>query len=559
MAVTIVDRRTTVTTAENTTGWTGAGFGVQSGDVAEGTNAVANALNIANGPTYFTGTSVNLSNTLVYVYAFNNALQNAWTAAIPPIGLLIGDGTNRIAFKMAGADRKVFSHSDGPTNWQSLVLDGGVASTQNTAGLTFAQAGSFGALNLNAITQFGAHFQTLSKALGGGYNVSVDIIRHGNNGLYIIDGSVANPGVCTNISTEDRSTAANAAHGMFREYAPTAFGVQGPITFGSPTASSYFDDSGVVIVFEDRDIADGKYYFDVMGNPTSNNQFRLRDSTITKAGPNLTVGVRTEVNYLEFQSVSFVSLGSSINFPHDSNSGAGRTHIVNNCTFVGCGTIHPGNVTFANNAISGSISSIAVILDSDEGQVGSENWSDLSFISGGTGHAVGIVTTGTFSFIGFTYNGYSTTDGTTGTEAIFNASGGAVTINVTGGEAPPSVYNFGASTTNIVATATVNINGLPNTVGLANSTEIRIYDRSQINSTLGITTTEFTGVGTENHTTETYSFVVGLGATFDLRVHNLDYVPLFLSNQNANNNPTNIPVSLNRDRVYRDDTPPSGE
>jgi hypothetical protein len=556
MAVTIVDRRTTVTTAENTTNWTGAGFGVQSTDVAEGTNAVAAALNIASGPVYFTsGTSVNLSNTLVYVYASNNAIQPEWNVTIPPLGLLIGDGTNRIAFRMSGSDKRSFSHSDGPTSWQSLVVDGSTITQLNTDGLVYVQNGSLGALNSSAITQFGAQFQTLSKAIGGGYNVTVDIIRYGNDGIYVIGGSVSDPGTCLNIATSDRSRSANTAHGLFREYAPTAFGVQGPLTFGE-SGNSYFSDRGVVIVYEDRYVADGKYYFDVAGTNAQNNQFRLRDSTITTAGPSLTVRIKNDVNYCEFNNVSFVSLGSTISFPYDTNPGAGRTHITNNCTFTECSTVDPGSIVFQNNTISGSISSISVLINSINGP---NNWSDLSFNSSGSGHAIGIASAGTFEFINFNYNGYATSNGSTGNEAIFNYSGGEVTINVTGGQTPPSVYNFGSSTTNIISTANVNILGLPNTVGLANSTEIRVYDRSQINPNIGFTTTEFVGVGTENHTSEVYSFTVGLGATFDLRILNLDYIPFFLSNQSADNNPTNIPVSLVKDRVYDDETPPSGE
>ena len=134
-----------------------------------------------------------------------------------------------------------------------------------------------------------------------------------------------------------------------------------------------------------------------------------------------------------------------------------------------------------------------------------------------------------------------------------------VGYGATGGDTP-SVRNVGSgSTTQVNSNVTVNINGLPNTVGAANSTEIRVHDRSQIDGTLGITTTEFAGVGTENHTSTTYTFSVSAGSTFDVRVVNLDYIPLFLSNQTASTDPTNIPVDLKLDRVYFDDTPPSGD
>ena len=573
MAVVIVDRRTVVDTSDTTTGWTGNGFGVQNTDVAEGSGANAESINISSGSMYYTaGASVDLSNTLVYVFGFNNALQDTWDSSPPPVGILIGDGTDRIAFNMAGSNKKVFAHSDGPVNWQSLVLDGSKASELNTAGLTFADSGSFVALNLSAITQFGCYFETLSKALGGGYNVSVDIIRYGNDGLYILGGSASNPGVCTNIAEGDRSIASLDAHGIFREYAPTAFGVQGPLTFGGEGSqtTSYFEDTGVVIVFEDRDISNDKYYFNIAGLSTTTNYFKLSDSTITTAGPFVNCGMgSTSIDYLEFDAVSFVGLGGSITFPSDTNTGAGRTHIVNGCSFNQCREIFPKSVVFTNNVISGygftfvGVTTAAVIIDEDANV---SNWSDLSFTSSGSGHAIGITTTGTYNFTNISFSGYSGTpgsnlvpnSGSTGA-AVYNNSGGIVTINVSGGTSP-SVRNGVGSTTNVIASATVNITGLPVlTPGTDPGTEIRVFDRSTGISTgpnrpgdsgivAGISTAEI--AGTENHYTSTFSFSVGLGATFDVRILNERYVPLFLENRAADTDPTNIPVDLKIDRVF---------
>ena len=567
MSVVILDRRVTVDRAETTTGWTGVGFGVQSTDRAEGSFGVAEQLNISSGSVYYTaGASVDLSNTLVYVQSFNNALQNNWDTSPPPVGLLIGDGTDRIAFNMAGANKKVFSHSDGPTNWQNLVLDGSKASELDSAGLSFADAGTFAGLNLSAITNFGCYFDTQSKALGGGYNVSVDIIRYGNDGLYILGGSASNPGVCTNIAAEDRSIAANAGHGIFREYTKIAFGVQGSLTFGGEGSEtiSYFEDTGVVIAFENRDISNDKYFFNTSGLSTTTNYFSLTDSTITTAGPFVRCGFgSTAIDYLEFDGVSFVGLGGSITFPSDTNPGAGLTHIVSGCTFSQCREIFPNTVSFTSNSISGygftavGVTTAAVIIDENANL---NNWSDLSFTSSGTGHAIAINTTGTYTFTNFTYDGYASIDGSTGNEVLYNNSGGAVTINISGGNSP-TVRNGTGASTNIVATVTVNVNGLP-VVPTGNATEIRVLGAGttvELNTdgteSLGATGT----ASTENHRTSTYSFPMSLDKDLDLRIINLDYIPTFISSVSASSDPTNIPVDLKIDRVYDDDTPPSGE
>ena len=177
MTVTIEDTRTIIDEAEATTNWTPGNYGTTSSDVAEAANAVGESYATTAGVAYYTrpsGTD-DLSNTLVYIYCFNNALQGSWTTGAN--ALLIGDGTNRVAFHMAGSDRRMFNHLEGPTSWQCFVLDGDQADEMDTASETTEINGTFASLDLTNIIDYGGSFITGSKALGGGYNVAVDIIR----------------------------------------------------------------------------------------------------------------------------------------------------------------------------------------------------------------------------------------------------------------------------------------------------------------------------------------------------------------------------------------------
>ena len=354
MAVVITDRRTIIDEAESVTNWTGAGFGVVSADVAEATNAVAASIGISDQSMYYTYPtgSINLSDTLVYVYSFNNALQNSWDNTIPPNGLVVGDGTNRIGFHMAGSDKRVFNHLDGPTNWQCLVLDGSQASAMDTAGHTYADAGSFASLDLTTITQVGAYHQTLSKALGGGYHIACDILRYGNDGIYVTGGGVGTEGKFSELALADSSTADQAGHGIFRAYTSIAFGCQGPITFGrgGSATNAYFYDSGVVVIYEDRNIGDDKYYFNVEGNASATNEFSLSNSTLTTAGPYVNMTVSGSMDVFELDAVSFTDLGNSLNFLCASGT-------ITNCNFTGCGQIDPGTLTFNNNIVSNTTAS----------------------------------------------------------------------------------------------------------------------------------------------------------------------------------------------------------
>jgi hypothetical protein len=116
--------------------------------------------------------------------------------------------------------------------------------------------------------------------------------------------------------------------------------------------------------------------------------------------------------------------------------------------------------------------------------------------SASTGHAIRITSTGTYTFKGNVFNSFGA-DGTT-SAAIYNDSGGAVTINVTEGGGTPTVRNgSGASTTvNNAVTLTVTV---VNSSGVAiQNARVGIYktsDNSEILNSLtnasGVVTTSF--------------------------------------------------------------------
>lgn len=451
MAVVVTDNRTIYDEADTITGWTG---GATAGATVfvEAPNSIISTLNIATGQIYFTGGAINLTNTLVYVWSNNFALQGSWLDANPPNALHLGDGTDRISFKMAGQDRKVFSHlTDQSVDWDCLVLDGSQASTMNTNGLTVARAGSFAGLNLAAITQIGVDFTTLSKGLGGGVNVAVDIIRYGNNGITVTGGTTGDRGTFLEVVIEDRSTATGKAHGIIREYSTGIYGVQGPITFGAATGDSWFQDDAVTVAFENRDIGNDKYYLAVDGGTGSNN-FILTNSAITTAGPFVRCDFDgTSIETFTMTGNTFSQLGNAITFASDASA---ASHTVTGNSFTACGQINPGEVIFENNTISATTAGTtgALLLNTPD----ATNLQDITFNSGGTGHAIYITATGTYNLTGFVFNGYGANDTTNA--AIYNNSGGAVTINIAGGLTPTVRNGAGASTTvnnNVTVTITV--------------------------------------------------------------------------------------------------------
>lgn len=86
------------------------------------------------------------------------------------------------------------------------------------------------------------------------------------------------------------------------------------------------------------------------------------------------------------------------------------------------------------------------------------NISNCEFVSSGTGHAIEITQPGTYTFAGNTFEGYGA-NGTTDA-AIYNNSGGAVTLNITGGGDTPTVRNGTGASTTVNNNVSITIEGL---------------------------------------------------------------------------------------------------
>jgi len=449
--------------------------------------------------------------------------------------MYIGDGTNNLIIYQAGNDREVFKHADGQVTFQCFLIDMDYLSTVSTNGDLAALNGTFASFNgASTSLDIGAHYTTLSKALGGGNNCYMDIIRYGTEGIQITGGTTADRGTFAQICIEDRSTLAGKAHGIIREYTGGAYGVQGPLQFGTTgTGDSWFEASGSSITFEDRLVADDKYKIVVLGNTAAGEEthFILRNSTVQSARPGVTIDMSsTGINELVLTGTTFLNLLNAITLPTDTITGS-YTHTVTSCTYTNCGILDQGSVTLTGCTFSSAADPLGALLLDTSGQ--SDTSTGLNFISDGTGHAIYITATGTYNFTNFTFSGYAATDGTTGNEVVYNNSGGAVTINVSGGDTPTVRNGAGASTT-VNNTVTVTL------TGLVTNTEVRVYEVD--------TTTVVAGV--EDVTTGSFAFTTSAGANLDIRVFNIAYEPADILSYVVPASGSTLPIQQRFDRNY---------
>jgi hypothetical protein len=122
--------------------------------------------------------------------------------------------------------------------------------------------------------------------------------------------------------------------------------------------------------------------------------------------------------------------------------------------------------------------------------------------------------------------------------AVFNSSGGAVTINVTDGDTP-TVRNGPGATTTVVSTVSVTL------TGLKDNTEVRIYETG--------TTTIVDGTETATNGSvdaRTFSFSDSPGDFVDIIIHNLAYKWLKITNFEIPATSASVPIQQEVDRNY---------
>lgn len=358
MAVIIVDNRSILDECDANTNFnTGA---ADTSIFAEASGCVAVAINETTGQMYYDAVTPNLTlegNKLIYLWSACIATLNSYKEVTPADSshaMYLGDGIDGIIIYMAGNDRDVFKHADNQVTFQCFMVDLDYLDTLNANGDLAAIAGSYGAFDPTSLTlDIGAHYTTLSKALGGGVNCYIDIIRYGTGGVSIVGGTTGDPGKFSEIAAGDRSTSTLAGHGICREYTPGAYGIQGTLQFGDHGDNdAIFEDSGVAVTFEDRPVADDKFKLIIEGDGTNTNKFDLSNSSIVSARPGVEVDMSSDdIDILNLSSVSFVNLLNPISFPYDSDV---YSHTVVGSSFSNCGQVTIGSAEFRNCTFSES-------------------------------------------------------------------------------------------------------------------------------------------------------------------------------------------------------------
>jgi hypothetical protein len=390
--------------------------------------------------------------------------------------------------------------------------------------VTSHRSATVGSPNISAVEFFGvqADFSATSRA----QNVAMDAIDYITNGtgLTLVGGDGADvDGTFDDFINTDEGISTNR-WGVVQTRNGILY-VNGTLTIGSAIAT-IFTDSNKVLVFPSGRFDTGFCGMKInLQNAAS--QVALTSCTFNGRGTQGTPDTRPD-----YSVSSTVGVGASFtacSFNTFRNITANSKTTFSGCSFLNGLSLVQNSANITDCTFSGQTTTAgtALITSNLPNQI-----SGCSFnLAGGSGHAISITTPGTYSFSGNNFTGYGAS-GTT-SAAIYNNSGGAVTLNIVGGGSTPSVRNGAGATT------TVNSNVSVTLTGLKNPSEVRVYSAG--------TTTQI--AGQEDVTTGTFTFGVAAGQTVDISILSLGYQNMRLLAYSTSSD-TSVPISQVIDRQY---------
>jgi hypothetical protein len=202
----------------------------------------------------------------------------------------------------------------------------------------------------------------------------------------------------------------------------------------------------------------------------------------------------------------------------------------------GSNTTITGSVFRRCNTVTNNLATISTTIFDNTERVITTDLSKIincDFKANGVGNAIEITAPGTYTFSGNQFSGYGAIG--TSTAAIFNNSGGLVTINISGGGSTPTYINGSGASTVVNNAITLTL------TGISTGSDVVIIQAGTTNQLADFQ--EITG------TTQTYSYSVS-GVNIDIGVLKEGYVPFYIRNYLLGSSDASLPVSQTFDRNF---------
>lgn len=343
------------------------------------------------------------------VNTFNNA----------GIALYIGtDTSNGYKWTVGGNDFGRYPYG----GWQNFVVNPELTTGRTNVGTGAGTTYRWFGILCNVI-----------NAISKGSPYGIDVIRYGRGEVIVINGDGTAYGTFNAMATTNDSS--TNRWGLFT-YQGGSYIWKGLITLGNATVVD-FRDANRNIIIENSINVNSDFNRIEVNNASSNIEWT-----------NVGISALGTVAKGEFECIDNATVAFDFCVFTDMNTFIFQSNSsLDTCTFRRCAQVTQGGGTFIGCLFDNSTAAVSLnVSDLDE-------ISYTDFVSDGTGHAMELTSAhsgGNFTIVNNTYIGYASIDGSTGNEVIYNNSGGAVTINITGGDTPTIRNGTSASTTLII-------------------------------------------------------------------------------------------------------------
>ncbi len=507
--VAVSANNTRVEDGENATGWSSIGGG--PGGAAEGSFFYQGALLFNRKVTSSTGAGFYYTPTSDGGSAqdMTAAATKTWLAKVIVTDYGGLQPTNGFRLRIGSSSTAYYEYVVAGTNsplsaYQTYPAQGGfiiIPIDPNIAGYRDSTSGTPTLTSVDYFATVAAFASSQAKS----ENVGCDAIDLGT-GLTLVGGGGADPaGTFDDYVSFDQGTV-NNRYGYVRKVNGTILAF-GTLTIGTATAAVFTDTSSIVM-FPDGYFAAGwsGVAVDLQNASTAvtigAQLIGLGDATVVDTRPDHTV-TGTAGTYaftgqlLSHRNVTVADNPTNITF----------SNCVVECVLLASGS-SGGRINFQNSTLRTlSTSGVAtMVLGAGSGSfdLPTSTFTNNTVEQGGTGHAIEITATGTYTFDSLTFSGYGA-DGTNDA-AVYNSSGGAVTINVIGSGNTPTVRNSTGSST------TVNLSKSLVVSGMVDGSEVTVVRQSD---GVQLFHTESTSGGTVAYTHD------GSGTVVDVYVNHL--------------------------------------
>lgn len=294
-----------------------------------------------------------------------------------------------------------------------------------------------------------ASWMNMTATVSKGNPHGVDAIRVGRGQIIATNGDSTN-GYATFAGLAAKNDANDATNGYNRwglfQYQAGSYLWKGLLSLGTSGTAVDFRDANRNIVIEDtRRVATTFNKIEVVNNSSYVTWTNVNITALGTLSKGDFEAVATTA-YIKFDGCTFTDMNTFIL--------NGATDAIGGTTWRRCGLVTQNTAEIQN-----------VLFDKPSGAVGLlcnniEYLANVSFISDGTGHALELTSAhagSSWQMQNITFSGYAAGNGSTGNEAIYNNSGGAVTLYVNSATSPSVRNGTGASTTLILSSTAVRV------------------------------------------------------------------------------------------------------